>query len=478
MRRPFLIGCLIFVAFASAAPQTPVTGRWRAVLLIPDGGTQSISLELDARGETVTGSVEGLAIREGRLDGSTLTLTLSAPNNQEVSLTGQVSGDEIVFKSTGLPPGPIQFVARRNAPAVNGSVSDPSVVQQLMKQFNVPGVSIAVINDFKIVATYAYGVANVETRAPLTTETMFQAASISKPVAAMVSLKAVQNGRFSLDQDVNTILKSWKLPDGPFTKERRVTPRSLMSHTSGTGDGFGFPGYPPRAMLPSIPHMLDGVQPPSNLRAVRLERAPLTGFKYSGGAVMIQQLALMDAVGKPFEEVAREWVLDPIGMNNSTFEQPLAPHREKQAARAHNRMGARMGDPWHIYPEQAAAGLWTTPTDLAKFAIEVQLSLLGKSNRVLSQTTVREMVTPVGVGPYAVGFQIGKEGEGWYFMHGGSNWGFQCDLIAHRVNGYGAVIMTNGDGGGALIPRLRRLIQQEYKWDALAAPIPRRYGPI
>ncbi len=479
MRRSFLIGCLILVAFASAATQTPVTGRWRAVLLIPDGGTQSISLELDARGETVAGNIDGLAVREGRLDGSTLTLKLSAPNNQEVLLTGQVSGDEIVFKSTGLPPGPIQFVARRDARgAVSGSVSDPSVVQPLMKQFNVPGVSIAVINDFKIVATYAYGLADAETGAPVTTETMFQAASISKAVAAMVSLKAVQNGRFSLEQDVNTILKSWKLPDGPFTKERRVTPRSLMSHTSGTGDGFGFPGYAPGTTLPSIPQILDGVQPPSNLRAVRLERAPLTGFKYSGGAVMIQQLALMDAVGKPFAVVAREWVLDPIGMSNSTFEQPIPPRREKQAARAHNRMGERMGDPWHIYPEQAAAGLWTTPTDLARFAIEVQLSLLGKSNRVLSQTTVGEMVTPVGVGPFAVGFQIGKEGEGWYFMHGGSNWGFQCDLIAHRVNGYGAVIMTNGDGGGALIPRLRRLIQQEYKWDALDAPIPRRYGPV
>ena len=477
MRRRFLIGCLIVVACVSASTQTTVTGRWRAVLLTPGDGNQNISLELDARGETVTGNVQGLAIREGRLDGSTLTLKLSPPNNPEVTLTGQVSGDEIAFKSTGLPAGPIQFVARRDAPAVTASVSDPAVVQQLMRQFNVPGVSIAIINDFKVVATYAYGVADLETGAPVTTETMFQAASISKPVAAMVSLKAVQNGRFSLDQDVNTILKSWKVPDGPFTKERPVTPRSLMSHTSGTGDGFGFPGYAPSATLPSIPQILDGVQPPSNLRPVRLERPPLTGFKYSGGAVMIQQLALMDAVGKPFADVAREWVLDPIGMTNSTFEQPLPSQREKQAARAHNRMGTRTGDPWHVYPEQAAAGLWTTPTDLAKFAIEVQLSLLGKSNKVLSQTTAREMVTPVGVGPFAVGFQISKEGEGWYFMHGGSNWGFQCDLIAHRVNGYGAVIMTNGDAGGALIQRLRRLIQQEYKWDALAEPVPRRYGP-
>jgi len=368
--------------------------------------------------------------------------------------------------------------AADQAPVVSGRVSDPSVVRDLMKQFNVPGVSIAIIKDFKIVATYAYGVADVETGAAVTAETMFQAASISKPVAAMASLKAVQDGRFSLDQDINTILKSWRLPGGPFTKDRPVTPRALMSHTSGTGDGFGFPGYAPQDALPSIPQILDGVQPPSNLRAVRLERPPLTGYKYSGGGVEIQQLALMDAVGKPFAEIAREWVLDPIGMTHSTFEQPLPSSQQKWAARAHDRSGARMGDPWHVYPEQAAAGLWTTPSDLARFAIEVQLSLVSQSNRVLSQTTVREMVTPVGVGPFAVGFEIDKEGEGWYFKHGGSNWGFQCDLIAHRVNGYGAVIMTNSDSGGALIPRLLKLIQEEYAWDALDSPIPRRYGPL
>jgi CubicO group peptidase (beta-lactamase class C family) len=473
------IACLLLVVLASATRAQPaVSGRWRAVLLTPDGGTQNITLDLDAAGPTVTGTVQGLAVREGRLDGTTLTLKMTAPNNREVSLTGQVSGDEIVFASTGLPPGPVQFVARRDTRgAATGRVSDASVVQALMKQFNVPGVSIAIIKDFKVAATYVYGVADADTGTPVTPDTMFQAASISKPVAAMVSLKAVQDGRFSLDQDVNTILKSWKVPDGTFAKERRVTPRGLMSHTSGTGDAFGFPGYAPAATLPSLPQILDGVQPPSNLRAVRLEREPMTGFEYSGGGVMIQQLALTDAIGKPFADLAREWVLDPIGMRNSTYEQPLPASREKQAARAHNRTGARMGDPWHVYPEQAAAGLWTTPTDLARFAIEVQLSLLGKSNKVLSSTTVREMVTPVGVGPFAVGFSIAKEGEGWYFSHGGSNWGFQCNLVAHRANGYGAVIMTNGDGGGALIGPLLRLIQQEHKWDALADPIPRRYGP-
>ncbi len=357
-----------------------------------------------------------------------------------------------------------------------GRVSDAAVVEALLSQYRVPGVSIAIIKDFKIVATYAYGVADVATGAPVTPDTMFQAASISKPVAAMASLKAVQNGLFSLDQDVNTILKSWTLPESPFMRDAPVTPRALMSHTSGTGDGFGFPGYALGAPLPSVPQILDGL-PPSNLRKVRLERPPFKAFKYSGGAVIIEQLALSDAAGKPFPDIARDWVLNPIGMTNSTYEQPLPAARERQAARAHDRSGARMGDPWRVYPERAAAGLWTTPTDLARFAIEVQLAVLGRSSRVLNRATAREMITPVGVGPFAVGFQMQKEGEGWYFEHGGSNWGFQCELVAHVMHGYGAAIMTNGDNGGALIQPLRRMIQQEYAWDALDPPIPRRYGP-
>ena len=356
-------------------------------------------------------------------------------------------------------------------------------VEAVLKQFNVPAVSVAVINNFAIEWARGYGVADKEAGTPVTAETMFQAASISKTVAAMASMRAVQDGKFALDQDVNTILKSWKLPVGEHTKERPVTPRGLMSHTSGTGDGFGFPGYAPGVPLPTTQQILDG-QPPSNRREVRLERAPLTGFKYSGGAVTIQELALSDALGKPFVQIARDSVLNPVGMTNSTFEQPLPAAREKQAARAHNRMGDRMGDPWHVYPEHAAAGLWTTPTDLAKFLIEVQRTLAGPlapkgpAGRVLSRPTMLEMVTPVGVGPFAVGFQVGKEGEGWYFSHGGSNWGFQCHMIAHRLKGYGLVLMTNGDNGGALMQELRRRIQQAYKWDVFDQAIPRTYGPV
>jgi CubicO group peptidase (beta-lactamase class C family) len=469
------------LALTPLPAQTPsgIAGRWRAIVLMPNGATQDISMTFEAEGDAVKGTALGLPIT-GRLEGETVTLSMAIPGRpvQDAAFTGQKSGDEILFRAVGIIPVPIQFVARRDTRfSAAGSVTDQAAVDGLLKRFNVPGVSIAVIKDFKVVFARGYGVADVETGAPVTTETMFQAASISKPVAAMVSLKAVQDRRFGLDQDVNTILKSWKLPDGSGKNgSLAVTPRMLMSHTSGTGDAFGFPGYDPGTPLPTLPQILDGHKP-SNLRAVRLERPPMTGFEYSGGAVIIQQLAVTDAAGKPFAQLARETVLGPLGMTDSTFDQPLAPGQAARAARAHNRTGARGGAPYHVYPEQAAAGLWTTPTDLAKFAIEVQLATQGRSERVLSPAMAREMVTPVGLGPFAVGFEISKQGEGWYFAHGGSNWGFQCDLTAHRFKGYGAVIMTNGDNGGALIGELRRMIQQEYKWDVLDEPIPRRYGP-
>jgi CubicO group peptidase (beta-lactamase class C family) len=482
--KKFWILLLVFAISARAQTPTTLTGDWRVVSVVPDGtpdaAVREFNLELKAEGASVTGTVTGIpiAIRQGRIEGNTITLNgVNTDNNQTLSMTGSVANDEIVFNVVGLGPQAVHFVARKIMRVeIGGSVSDAALMQQLLKQYKVPGVSIAVIKDYKVALAVAYGVADVEAGTPVTTRTMFQAASVSKPVAAMVSLKAVQEGRFKLDQDINTILKSWKLPAGDFTSSGPVTPRMLMSHTSGMGDGFGFPGYAPGAPLPTLQQILDGVSP-SNTRPVRLERPPMTGMKYSGGGVVLQQLALMDAVGKPFAQIAREWVINPLQMTDSTFDQPLPVARQAQAARAHNQEGARFTDPWRVHPEQAAAGLWTTPTDLAKFAIELQMAVSGRPSKVLSQAIAREMVTPVGIGSYAVGFGLAKEGEGWYFEHSGSNYGFRSQLLGHVSKGYGSVIMTNGNGGDALISRLAQMIQKEYKWDMLDQPLSRQYGP-
>jgi len=349
---------------------------------------------------------------------------------------------------------------------------DPFTLAEVMEKYGVPGVSVAVIHDFELHWAKGYGIADVETRKAVDTETLFQAASISKPVAAMAALRAVELDAFTLDTDINKIAKRWQLPSDGFTTARPVTPRALLSHTSGLGDGFGFPGYHPDDPRPTTVQILDG-GPPSNVGSVRMEREPLTGFKYSGGGVTLMQLALTDAMGKPFPVLLQELVLGPIGMTESAYEQPLSPSRDSNAARAHDRSGQARDAKWHVYPELQAAGLWTTPVDLAKFAIEVQLSLQGESNRVLSRATVLEMVTPVGVGDFGVGFSVSKQGEGWYFGHGGSNWGFRCSLLAHKVKGYGVVIMTNADNGSIVARELGDRVARAYGWDLLDKPIPR-----
>lgn len=367
--------------------------------------------------------------------------------------------------------------------AVEGRQSEPGpndlgdlTIAQLMERFHVPGVSVAVIRDSGIHWAKGYGIADIETGAPVDTETLFQAASISKPVAAMAVLRAVQDGLFTLDTDINDILQSWQLDGEGFTVDRPVTPRTLTSHTSGLGDGFGFPGYDPAGPIPTVIQILNGEEP-SNVGPLFMERPPMTLMEYSGGGVLLMQQALSDARDRPFAAIMRDGVLGPIGMNNSTYEQPLPPERDRNAARAHSREGTAMGPKWHVYPEMAAAGLWTTPSDLARFVIEVQRSSIGQSNRVLSRTTVQEMLSPVGVGDYAIGFGISKIGQGWYFAHGGSNWGFRATLIAHKVKGYGLVIMTNAEQGGVVASELSRRIQMAYEWDSFAEPAPRGYRP-
>jgi len=349
---------------------------------------------------------------------------------------------------------------------------DPYSLTQLMERLGVPGVSIAVIKDFKIHWVKAYGIADVETGAPVDTDTIFQAASISKPVAAMGVLRAVQERRLSLDANVNDLLKSWKVPTAAWTAAAPVTPRSLLSHTSGADDGFGFPGYPPGSPLPTVIQILKGEQP-SNTGPVLFARPPGEAYKYSGGGVTIMQLLMTDLYGRPYTELLQDLVLRPIGMMRSSYEQPLPPERDKNAARAHSSSGGSMGMKWHVYPELAAAGLWTTPTDLAKFAIEIQLSLRGDSNKILSQEMTRQMITPAGAGPFAMGLTIERRGEGWYFSHGGSNWGFRCTLLAHVSKGYGVAIMTNADRGSTLTEELAGRVAAAYGWDSLDRPLPR-----
>jgi CubicO group peptidase (beta-lactamase class C family) len=290
---------------------------------------------------------------------------------------------------------------------------------------------------------------------------MFQAGSISKPLAAMAALRLVEQGKLSLDADVNTLLTSWKLPNDPVAAGKPVTLRELLTHTAGI-TVHGFPGYASTAPVPTLVQVLNG-EKPANTPAIRSEAVPGAHWKYSGGGYIVIQQTLVDVTREPFPRLLHDTVLDPIGMSHSTYEQPLPQALQRFAATPYHGDGKPIEGGAHTYPEMAAAGLWTTPTDLARYAIEVEESLQGKANRVLSVEMTRRMVTP-GMGDWGLGLAIGGAASNPYFTHGGQNAGFCNDLVAYERSGEGAVVMTNSDNGSRIAAEILNSIAAEYGW--------------
>lgn len=341
-------------------------------------------------------------------------------------------------------------------------------IEQLMKLYNVPGLSVAVIEDYKIAWTKSYGVTEPGGATPVTAKTLFQAGSISKPVAAAGMLALVQAGKLSLDEDVNEKLKTWKVPENEFTREQKVTLRRLASHSAGL-TVHGFPGYDVDEKVPTLVQIFNG-EKPANTAAIRVDFVPGTEERYSGGGVTIEQQLMMDVSGKQFPVLMKETVLDKIGMSDSSYEQPLPSRRAAMTAGGVYADGKPVHGKWHVYPEMAAAGLWTTPTDLAKFAIEIALSRQGKSNKVLTQKTVEEMLTPQSK-DFGVGFGLNKNRPG-EFGHDGADEGFQAVLLMNSDTGQGIAMMANSDYGILVAEEYMRSVAKEYNWKY--KPDPRR----
>lgn len=340
---------------------------------------------------------------------------------------------------------------------------DPHACQTLqdgMAAFGVPGISIAVIHHGRIEWARGFGVAHLA-GAPVTAETLFQAGSISKPVAAMAALRLVQEGKLSLDTDVNRALTSWKILPGAAAPDGVVTLRELLNHTAGL-TVHGFPGYAAGAPMPTLMQILDG-ETPANTDPIRLEAPPGSRWKYSGGGYTVMQQLLIDAAHQPFAELMRDAVLAPIGMTRSTYEQALPAALRAAAATPYNADGTAVPGGPHSYPEMAAAGLWTTPTDLARYAIEIQQSLRGEANHVLSAELTEQMLI-AGRGNYGLGPIIGGSPENPFFAHGGINAGFENSLVAYQRTGDGAVVMTNAQRGQPLADAVIRSIASVYGW--------------
>jgi CubicO group peptidase (beta-lactamase class C family) len=339
-----------------------------------------------------------------------------------------------------------------------GGVEQTLTLQQAMDRLNIPSVSLALIDQDKIAFTRAYG-------AGVTPETLYQAASVSKFVAAVGAMRLVEAGQIELDQDVNDKLTSWKVPTNGF--DHKVTLRGLLSMTGGIGVP-GFVGYELGAPLPNLTQILYGV-PPANSPPVTVIADPGSAYHYSGGGYEIAEALMIDAGKTPFPELMAELVLKPTGMGRSTFVQPLPADLTGDAAGGHYADGKNLEGGYRVCPEHAAAGLWSTPTDLATLLLTIGRSWRGESSLFLKPETTREMMTRQNGGPYGLGAAIAEADGALVLMKRGQNVGYQAYLILLPAEGKGMVVMTNSDNGSILAEALIRRAAALYGWPRLGA---------
>lgn len=344
-----------------------------------------------------------------------------------------------------------------------------------MKHYGVKGISIVVIKDFKIDWANGYGLADSLSGTPVNTATLFQVGSISKAINGLAVLSLVQNGKLDLDKDINEYLKSWKFPYDSLSKGKKITLANLLSHTAGLS-GHGFPGYAVGDTIPSLIEILDGKRP-ANTKPIRSEFEPLLKYKYSGGGTTISQLIIQDVTKQPYNSFMRKTIFDPLVMRKSSYEQPPSATNKKFLATGYLKNGKAVAGNYHIYPEQAAAGLWSNPTELAAYVIEIQQSLIGKSNKILSQEMASKYVMPFNakyVTPYpgeevALGVYNRKAGSERYFTHDGSDRGFKAKFIGSINDGYGAVLMINSDNR-EILEEVLNAIAFTYSWKNYLEP--------
>ncbi|MBA3258860.1 MAG: serine hydrolase [Gemmatimonadales bacterium] len=386
-----------------------------------------------------------------------MVLTLLAASASGTGAHAQIPGDSGIERRIG------RIVQALLVETPLAGKYSTATLSQRMRYYDTPGASIAVINGSRLEWARGFGVREAGSRDSVTDRTLFQAGSISKPIFAMGVMRLAQDGRLDLDRDVNAYLRSWKVPPSqgwqPF-----VTLPQLLSHSAGT-TVHGFPGYLRGESLPTLVQVLDG-SGPATTPPVRVNLFPGTQLRYSGGGTTVAQQLVIDVVGRAFPQVMREVVLDRVGMTNSTYAQPLPDSLAQHAATAHPWKARPVEGKWHVYPEMAAAGLWTTPSDLARAGIEMQLALAGEPRRLLSPETARLMLTPQPAlhGEIGIGFFLtGKENSS-RFGHGGWNEGFVSEMTVYRQGGYGAVVMLNSNRGADMLPEIMRAIAREYGW--------------
>lgn len=339
-----------------------------------------------------------------------------------------------------------------------------------MKHFNVKGLSIAVVKNYQVIWAKGYGWADVKANRAVTTATLFKPGSISKSLNAVGVLKLAQDNKVDLYKDINEYLQSWKFPYDSVAKGKKITLANLLSHTAGLSVYGGFPGYKQKSKIPTLPEVLDGGAS-ANTPPVRSLFEPGLQFQYSGGGILISQLIITDVTQQSYEKFMFDNVLQPMGMKHSFYsEQPPAANKLKNMATGYTKEGTEVTSNMNVYPEQAAMGLWTTPTELSHYLIETQLAYQGKSIKVLNQSMTRLHLTPYIDQSVAMGVFIGERNGGEkYFFHDAGNEGYRGLYYGSVEGGNGMVVFVNSDDGDIIIELLNS-VANVYNWKGFDKP--------
>ncbi len=345
-------------------------------------------------------------------------------------------------------------------------------LEERMKHYNVKGLSIAVINDYKIEWAKGYGWVDVATQRPVTPETIFQPGSISKSVHALALLQLHQEKKINLFCDINNYLTSWKFPYNDKTKGRKITLAQLLSHSAGLNThGFGIYGYKRNEQIPTVLQILKG-EKPAALPPITSLFEPGLRFKYSGGGTMLSQQVLMDFTQQDYNAYMTKQILQPLGMKSSFFAQPPPDEKLPLLATGYTtiRQDQAIEGNFTVQPEQAAAGLWTTPTDIANLIINLQKALRGDAGTLLNKQTAEIAMTPYHDEKASMGFFIDDINGVKYFQHGAGNPGFSGKYIGSFEGGKGVVVFVNSDDDPALFEEIINAVAMAYEWEGFEKP--------
>ncbi len=347
---------------------------------------------------------------------------------------------------------------------------EKSTILEKMKQYNVPGVCIAVINNYELEWIKCFGVKDVRTGEPITLETLLEVGSTSKSFTAVTALSFVDKKLLELDEDVNNKLTSWKIPDNEFTDKTKVSLKNILSHQSGiNGPSGGFSSEPNSA--PTLTQMFNG-EKPSLSEPFSVDFTPGTSHAYSNYGYVLVQMLLEDIAKKSFPDIVDEYIFQPLGMENSSFKYPTEETKQRKAV-PHNQDGEAKET--GLQPTAyAQGGLIITALDLSKFYVDIMNALRGEENSFFTHKIIEQMITPVlnldptkffGMTGQGLGIFIIDNGKNKFFTHPGTNWpGATCLPIICAKTGQGAIIITNGIRGELLQSEIMNSIAREYGW--------------